>query len=63
MELGLFDALEKILGLYSNVAIAWIYAITVDLIINKPLGLSPKIIEFKRAYLYNFMEVWVLLHL
>ncbi|MDQ7042839.1 MAG: hypothetical protein Q9M34_04840, partial [Sulfurimonas sp.] len=59
MELGLFDALEKILGLYSNVAIAWISALTADLIINKPLGLSPKIIEFKRAYLYNFNPVGV----
>ncbi|MEA1919852.1 MAG: EAL domain-containing protein, partial [Campylobacterota bacterium] len=59
MELGLFDALEKVLGLYSNVAIAWIGAITADLIINKPLGLSPKIIEFKRAYLYNINPVGV----
>ena len=59
MELGLFDALEKILGLYSNVAIAWIGAITADLIINKPFGLSPKIIEFKRAYLYNINPVGV----
>ena len=59
MELGLFDALEKVLGLYSNVAIAWIGAITADLIINKPLGLSPKIIEFKRAYLFNINPVGV----
>ncbi len=57
MELGLFDALEKILGLYSNVAIAWIGAITADLIINKPLGLSPKMAEFKRAHLYNINPV------
>ena len=42
MELGLFDVIEKILGLYSNVAIAWIGAITADLIINKPLGLRSK---------------------
>jgi len=59
MELGLFDALSKILGLYSNVAIAWIGAITADLVINKPLGLSPKMIEFKRAYLYNINPVGV----
>jgi len=59
MELGLFDALQKVLGLYSNVAIAWIGAITADLIINKPLGLSPKMIEFKRAYLYNINPVGV----
>ena len=59
MELGLFDALQKVLGLYSNVAIAWIGAITADLVINKPLGLSPKIIEFKRAYLFNINPVGV----
>jgi len=59
MELGLFDVLEKVLGLYSNVAIAWIGAIFSDLVINKPLGLSPKIVEFKRAYLYNINPVGV----
>jgi signal transduction histidine kinase/purine-cytosine permease-like protein len=59
MELGLFDVLEKVLGLYSNIAIAWIGAIFADLVINKPLGLSPKIAEFKRAYLYNINPVGV----
>ena len=59
MELGLFDVLEKVLGLYSNVAIAWIGAIFADLVINKPLGFSPKIVEFKRAYLYNINPVGV----
>jgi len=59
MELGLFDVLEKVLGLYSNVAIAWIGAIFADLAINKPFGLSPKIVEFKRAYLYNINPVGV----
>ena len=59
MELGLFDVLETILGLYSNIAIAWIGALFADLTINKPWGLSPKIIEFKRAYLYNVNPVGV----
>jgi len=59
MELGLFDVLEKVLGLYSNIAIAWIGAIFADLVINKPLGLSPNITEFKRAYLYNINPVGV----
>ena len=59
MELGVFDVLEKVLGLYSNVAIAWIGVIFTDLMINKPLGLSPKIIEFKRAHLYNFNPVGI----
>lgn len=57
MELGVFATLEKVLGLYSNVAIAWVGAVVADLVINKPLGISPSYIEFKRAYLYNFNPV------
>ncbi|NOQ63675.1 MAG: EAL domain-containing protein [Methyloprofundus sp.] len=57
MEMGVFNALEKILGLYSNIAIAWIGAIVADLVINKPLKLSPPMVEFKRAHLYNFNPV------
>jgi diguanylate cyclase (GGDEF)-like protein/PAS domain S-box-containing protein len=57
MEIGIFRALEKILGLYSNVAIAWIGAIVADLVINKPLKLSPPMVEFKRAHLFNFNPV------
>ncbi len=59
MELGIFHVLENVLGLYSNIAIAWIGAIVADLVINKPLGLSPKIIEFKRAYLFNINPVGI----
>ncbi|MFB2834841.1 ATP-binding protein [Floridanema evergladense] len=57
MELGVFQTLEAVLGLYSNIAIAWVGAVVADLIINKPWGLSPSYIEFKRAYLYNFNPV------
>ena len=59
MELDVFHALERVLGLYSNVAISWVGAISADLVINKPLGLSPKGIEFKRAYLYDVNPVGV----
>ncbi len=57
MTLGVFEALERVLGLYSNVAIAWVGALVADLVINKPLGWSPKHIEFKRAYLYDINPV------
>jgi len=57
MTLGVFGALERVLGLYSNIAIAWVGALVADLVINKPLGFSPKIIEFKRAYLYDLNPV------
>jgi len=59
MELGIYKALEQILALYSNVAVAWVGALVADLVINKPLGLSPARIEFKRAHLYDFNPVGV----
>lgn len=59
MELGVFEAIEEVLGLYANIAIAWIGALVADLVINKPLGLSPKHIEFKRAHLYDINPVGV----
>ncbi len=57
MTLGVFGALESVLGLYSNVAIAWVGALVADLVINKPLGWSPKHVEFKRAHLYDINPV------
>ena len=57
MELGVFHVIESILGLYSHVALAWIGALTADLVVNKPLGLSPKGIEFRRAHLYDINPV------
>ncbi|MEZ5703834.1 MAG: hybrid sensor histidine kinase/response regulator, partial [Burkholderiaceae bacterium] len=57
MLLGVFGGLEKVLALYSNVAIAWVGALVADLVINKPLGLSPRGIEFRRAHLYDFNPV------
>ncbi len=59
MELDVFQAIGTVLGLYSNVAIAWLMAVVADLVINKPLGLSPKGIEFKRAHLYDVNPVGV----
>ena len=59
MEMNVFDALGDVLGLYSNIAIAWMMAVVADLVVNKPLGLSPKGIEFKRAYLYDINPVGV----
>ncbi|MFL6662721.1 MAG: ATP-binding protein, partial [Rhizobacter sp.] len=59
MELNVFSALGKVLGLYSNIAISWIMAVVADLVVNKPLGWSPKGIEFKRAHLYDINPVGV----
>ena len=59
MEMNVFQALGEVLGLYSNIAIAWIMAVVADLVINKPLGWSPKGIEFKRAHLYDINPVGV----
>ena len=59
MEMNVFQALGEVLGLYSNIAIAWMMAVVADLVINKPLGLSPPGIEFKRAHLYDINPVGV----
>jgi signal transduction histidine kinase/CheY-like chemotaxis protein len=59
MEMNVFSALGHVLGLYANVAIAWMTAVVADLVINKPLGLSPPGIEFKRAHLYDVNPVGV----
>jgi signal transduction histidine kinase/CheY-like chemotaxis protein/purine-cytosine permease-like protein len=59
MELEVFRAIGHVLGLYSNIAISWIMAVVADLVVNKPLGWSPKGVEFKRAHLYDFNPVGV----
>jgi signal transduction histidine kinase/DNA-binding NarL/FixJ family response regulator len=57
MEVGILQVIESILVLYANFAVGWIGALTADLVINKPLGLSPAGIEFKRAHLYDINPV------
>jgi len=59
MELDVFQALGHVLGLYANIAISWMMAVVADLVINKPLGLSPKGIEFRRACLCDINPVGV----
>ncbi|MBU6257751.1 MAG: response regulator [Burkholderiales bacterium] len=59
MEMEVFKAIAGVLGLYSNIAISWIMAVVADLVVNKPLGLSPQGIEFKRAHLYDVNPVGV----
>lgn len=59
MELGVYRALEDTLGFYGVIAIAWVGTLVADLVINKPLGFSPKHIEFKRAHLYDINPVGV----
>jgi signal transduction histidine kinase/CheY-like chemotaxis protein len=59
MEIGIFSVIESILVIYANFAAGWIGALTADLVINKPLGLSPPHIEFKRAHLYDINPVGV----
>jgi signal transduction histidine kinase/CheY-like chemotaxis protein/purine-cytosine permease-like protein len=59
MEMHVFQALGHVLGLYANVAIAWMMAVVADLVVSKPLGWSPPGIEFKRAHLYDVNPVGV----
>jgi purine-cytosine permease-like protein len=58
MEANVFAQMDTVLAIYSNLAIAWIGCIVSDLVLNKRLlKLSPPLIEFKRAHLYNFNPV------
>jgi purine-cytosine permease-like protein len=58
MEAGLFAVMDSVLAVYSNLAIAWVGCIFSDLVINKKLlKLSPPLVEFRRAHLYNFNPV------
>ncbi|SMF13083.1 Signal transduction histidine kinase [Alteromonadaceae bacterium Bs31] len=59
MELGVYHAFENTLGVYAIVAVAWVGALVADLVVNKPLKLSPKTIEFRRAYLHDINPVGV----
>ncbi|MDA7760530.1 ATP-binding protein [bacterium] len=59
MHIGIYEALEKTLGIFGIIAISWIGSMVADLVINKPLGLSPPHIEFKRAHLYDINPVGV----
>ena len=60
MELGLYQAFEYILITYATLVVAWIGCVVADLVINKPLGLSPKQIEFRRGHLYDINPVGVI---
>ena len=59
MEVGIYSALVKTLGIFGIIALSWIGSMVADLVINKPLGLSPPHIEFKRAHLYDINPVGV----
>lgn len=59
MELDLLQVMDRVLGFYSNVAVAWMMSVVADMVINKPLGLSPPGIEFRRAYLYDVNPVGI----
>ena len=57
MLLGIFETLEAVLSVYANVASAWVGALVADLVVLKPLRISPPFIEFKRAHLYDINPV------
>lgn len=57
MELGIHKVLEAILGIFAIVAVSWLGSLSADLLINKPLGLSPNGLEFKRGHLYDINPV------
>lgn len=59
MELGIYQTIASMLSVYSVLVLAWLSSLVADLVINKPLGISPKHIEFKRSHLYDINPVGV----
>ncbi|MDN2663390.1 ATP-binding protein [Psychromonas sp. 14N.309.X.WAT.B.A12] len=59
MELGIYQTIASMLSVYSVLVLAWLSSVVADLIINKPLGISPKHIEFKRSHLFDINPVGV----
>lgn len=57
MELGIYQTIESMLQIYSVLVLSWLSSVSADLLINKPLKLSPPIIEFKRSKLYDINPV------
>ncbi|MFC0500678.1 hybrid sensor histidine kinase/response regulator [Asaia krungthepensis] len=51
LEAGIVSTIETGLVLYAVLATSWMGAIVSDLVLCKPLGFSPKSIEFRRAML------------
>lgn len=57
MELGIYQTIEEMLQIYSVLVLSWLSSVAADLMINKPLGISPPIVEFKRSRLYDINPV------
>jgi len=57
IEPGIYQALAAILSIFAIAAVSWLASLSADLLINKPLRLSPSYIEFKRAHLYDINPV------
>lgn len=60
MEFNMFSVLSFVLSFYSNLAIAWVFTVAADIVINKYLlGLSPKVPEFRRGMLFDWNPVGI----
>jgi signal transduction histidine kinase/CheY-like chemotaxis protein/purine-cytosine permease-like protein len=57
MNCGIFEISTYVLNLYSIFSVSWCGSLAADLLISKPLGLSPKRIEFIRQRLYDINPV------
>ncbi|WP_229719828.1 ATP-binding protein [Asaia siamensis] len=57
LEAGIVSTIETGLVFYAVLATAWMGSIVADLVVCKPLGLSPKQIEFRRAMLPDLNPV------
>ena len=53
MLAGVMQTIQAVLAFFAIFTTGWLGALAADLAICKPLGLSPRGIEFHRAYLYD----------
>ncbi|MDA8392656.1 MAG: hypothetical protein M0Z87_07615 [Actinomycetota bacterium] len=56
---GIFAHLTAVLTFEGVFVMAWVMAVVADIVVNKPLGLSPRNFLFKRAHTYRYNAVGV----
>ena len=59
VELGIYPAIAAVLAGFSVVVCAWVGALVSDLVLVRPLGLAPRVSDFKRAHLFDINPVGI----
>ncbi len=57
MFCDIYKISTTILSIYAVLAVSWCATLSADFLVNRPLGLAPKKVEFKRSNLYDVNPV------